>query len=361
MLKRCGVENVICFSYGRHGNDESEASRAVADALGYKWYFYPYDGMSWQKWFQEKQMGKYIDYASNCCTLAHLQDWPAVRELLHNIPADRAVFMPGLCFDMLSDIHLVPSQLLHSKEDTAYDTLLTEAILSDNYHFWPWYRSIPELKSLFVERIMELLPTFSSDDKAAAIDAYETWFFEARPCKFVINSVRIYEFFGCQWMLPWWDYELMDFFLRIKNHLRIGRKLCGNTLLNRIYIDDLDKLARIPFVGTPLTASKSQKAEHRLSYAALHTLVYQGLKKAAPNFIRNIFAYYQGGNPLGIHGVYFEAGRPKKLEAVISSVDLPSIVKQILRPNAKNPVTRYPANGVFAIPNIGRIRDLGIR
>jgi len=352
MLKRCGVENAICFSYGKHGNAESEASRAVAKVLGYKWLFCPYDETSWYKWFREEQMGKYMDYASNCSTIAHLQDWPAIREVLHDTSADEAVFMPGLCLDMLTDIHLVPDQLLLSKSDAAYDILLPEAVLSDHYYLWPWYRSSPELKGLFLERITKLLPAFSNEDRSATISSYETWFFEARPCKFVINSVRAYEFFDCQWMLPWWDYELMDFFLRIKADLRIGRRLCRNTLLNRIYIDGLSELAEIPFVGTPLVKSAIRKAKYR----ALHS-ARQGLKKILPDSIKDSLIYRRGGHPLGVHGVYLGAQMDKRLESIISTIDLPPIANQILRPNARKKVVICPINGLLSMSSIARIQN----
>jgi asparagine synthase (glutamine-hydrolysing) len=42
MLKRLGVEDVICFTYGKKGNREAEISRQVAEALGYRWYFVEY-------------------------------------------------------------------------------------------------------------------------------------------------------------------------------------------------------------------------------------------------------------------------------------------------------------------------------
>ena len=42
MLRQLGVEDVICFSYGKTGNHEAEISKKVAEALGYRWYFVDY-------------------------------------------------------------------------------------------------------------------------------------------------------------------------------------------------------------------------------------------------------------------------------------------------------------------------------
>ncbi|WP_269848621.1 asparagine synthase-related protein [Methanosarcina horonobensis] len=46
-----------------------------------------------------------------------------------------------------------------------------------------------------------------------------------RQAKFIINSVRVYEFFGYEWRIPLWDAELMEFFLRVPIEHRINRNL----------------------------------------------------------------------------------------------------------------------------------------
>src|SRR5699024_9030361 len=38
-LKKAGIENVICFSYGTSGNLQSKISKQIADAVGYDWHF----------------------------------------------------------------------------------------------------------------------------------------------------------------------------------------------------------------------------------------------------------------------------------------------------------------------------------
>ncbi|MDI2587661.1 asparagine synthase-related protein [Psychrobacillus sp. NEAU-3TGS] len=43
MLKRLGYENVICFTYGLCSNWEVKISKMVAEQLGFKWIFVPYE------------------------------------------------------------------------------------------------------------------------------------------------------------------------------------------------------------------------------------------------------------------------------------------------------------------------------
>jgi len=358
MLKRCGVENAVCFSYGKPGNAESEASRAIAKTLGYKWLFCPYDKDSWYKWFREEQMSDYIDYASNYSTVACLQDWPAVRQILnnelHNIENDK-VFMPGLCFDMLAGIHLIPKPLLLSEKNKGYKTLLPGSVLSNHYTLWNWRKRCPELENPFLNRINEILPEFPDEDKSSALRAYETWFFEARPCKFVINSVRTYEFFNSQWLLPWWDYEIVDFFLKVKLESRVERKLVGNTLLHKIYIGGISDLADIPFVGLQLPNLKTQN-DKKISP---NNVIYQIIKNYAPgsikSFAKNTIAYFSGGHDLALHGAYCKSLIPKSLGSIGIKIDSNMIANQIIGNHVNMPVAIFNINGIHAMFYISRI------
>lgn len=348
MLKKYGVKNVICFSYGRYGNDEAEASRAIANALGYEWLFYPYDESSWYKWFREKQMMSYIDYGSNYSSVAHLQDWPSTREILNDI-SDDVVFIPGHTGDSLTGGHIA-KELFSAKENTTYNQLVPEAVLTHHYALWPWRNVCPELQDVFVKRIRELLPEFSDSDKSQAIGAYETWGVENRQALYIINSVRVYEFFGCQWMLPWWDYELMDFFSRVKLDLRYQKKLYRNTLLHNIFVDDLSELTEIPVVGLGLLSQNSN--DQKTKYQSLRSFVYRGLKKITPNFVKQAFRKYQrcrNTNPLALYGRYDDAQIGTRLIHFLGSLDVMSgSVKNILSPNLNKVIRKCHTGGVNA-------------
>jgi len=351
MFKRCGVENVICFSYGRHGNAEAEASRAVANALGYKWLFCPYDEPSWYKWFREERMREYIDYGSNYSSLAHIQDWPVTGKILNDNLDDEVAFMPGHSLDLLAGSH-IPDELFNAKENITYDTLVPEAVLSHHYSLWPWRNVCPNLKDVFVERIRKVLPAFVDSDKSEAIGAYETWDVESRQVLFIINSARVYEFFGCHWMLPWWDYELMDFFLRVQVNLRFQKRLYRNTLLHKIFVDELSELASIPVVGLPLTGLGIQKAKHQ----PLLSFVYRGLMNIVPDFVKAILAYYLKNDHLAMHGRY---ERFPKHFGKFSSIypfsinNIPPSVKRILQPNMDKFIITLSVNGPQAAQQIG--------
>lgn len=63
------------------------------------------------------------------------------------------------------------------------------------------------------------------NDVESAASAFERWEWQERQAKFIVNSVRVYEAFGHEWRLPWWDASLMDFWSMIPVHMRARRAL----------------------------------------------------------------------------------------------------------------------------------------
>jgi asparagine synthase (glutamine-hydrolysing) len=81
MLKKMNYNNVICFSYGKKGNKESEVSKKVANALGFKWFFVEYSYKEWYKWFSSEQRKGFQRFTENLCSVMHIQDFLAVNKL----------------------------------------------------------------------------------------------------------------------------------------------------------------------------------------------------------------------------------------------------------------------------------------
>ncbi len=92
---------------------------------------------------------------------------------------------------------------------------------------------------------------FSSDDPFGSIDR---WNFENRQRRLILSELRTYEEFG-RWMLPFYDYDLFDFFERVPLELRYQQRLLIDTLVYNIFIDDLLPLAQIPIANKGLLQS----------------------------------------------------------------------------------------------------------
>jgi len=364
MLKKCGVENVICFSYGRRGNAEAEASRAVAQALGYKWLFYPYDEMFWFNWFREGRMIEHMRCGHNYSSVFNIDDLPAIREITNETSANDVVFVPGFSLGFIAGSQ-VPDKLYYAEENSGFDMLVPEVVLSRHYWLWSWRKACPHLKDSFVERIRELLPEFSDNDKVGAIGSYETWEGENRQARHIVNSVRVYDLFNCQWMLPCADIELMDFFLRVRPDLRFKKRLYRSTLIHKVFSDALSNLSRIPVVGLPLPGHVIKRDEN-YRYLLFRSC-YRRLKRLMPldhfkdfcdcwgnirsqrndRFARSgRWIYADKERKL----CYFRAFRTKLRDCFSTNLDqLPPSVRGIVKPSIDKPVLSNTVVGLNAL------------
>lgn len=241
MLKQLCVEDVICFSYGKKGNREAEISRQVAKALGYKWYFVEYTREKLYDCYHSDEMQSYMKYSGNLVSLPIIQDFLAVRELKEKgkIP-ENAVLVPGHTGDMISG-----GQIPHDYTRSQIYTLekFFEDSLKMHYSLWRW--SEAEFGSLFKGKIQKSVGKLSVFDNESCANAIELFDFDERHGKYIINSVRVYEFFGYQWRMPLWDTELIDFFLQVPISYRINQLLYKYYAKKRLFTQQLQLLSAI--------------------------------------------------------------------------------------------------------------------
>jgi len=232
MLRKLNYKNVICFSYGKKGNGESKLSKKVAKNLGYKWYFIEYTKNKWRAQFNSNEGEKYLEYGNNLTSLAHLQDWPAVWELKkeNKIPND-AVFVPGHSGDLLGG-SWTPKPLDISKNDYKMSNV-SEYLFKKHYYLFNLKDKCK--KDLFLKKILKELNELEISDAESFVSLCECWNVENRQAKFIVNSVRVYEFFGYKWYIPLWDSELIDFWARVPLKFRIDKELYDDYLFGRLF------------------------------------------------------------------------------------------------------------------------------
>jgi len=233
MLKRLGVENVMCFSYGARGNWEAAVSRTVAERLGYPWHFVRYTRKDWRRWYASDSRWDYGRYAAGLTSRPHFQDWPAVWEMKRTGALQEGdILVPGHSADFLAGSH-IPAGLA-AKPDAALQDA-ARSVLRKHYIQWNWQRSCPDLAGALEQRVgthFEGLPAAGPRD---AVGAFELWDWEERQTKFIVNSVRVYEYFGFDWRLPLWDNEMLDFWARVPSVHRVDKKLYDTWLEDRLF------------------------------------------------------------------------------------------------------------------------------
>ncbi len=264
MLKRLGVNDVICMTYGRKGSRESEISKKVAEALGYAWLFVEYTAKKWRDCYTSKEADLYRMLAGNLSSLPHMQDFLAVKELhvKGKIP-DNSVFVPGHTGYGCD----LPEYCLNNSTDFNSEAYLA-ASLKKHYNLWRC-PSGQELEKIFKQRISKSISGLEIKDNETFANAIEYFDFKERQAKYIINSVRVYEFFGYEWRIPLWDTELINFFLRVPIECRINRDLYKKYARDCLFSGELEMLKKIDCTTDILnlkTIEKRSRYEKLLYY-----------------------------------------------------------------------------------------------
>ncbi|KAA3609939.1 MAG: asparagine synthase [Calditrichaeota bacterium] len=224
MCKIMGIKDVICFTYGAKNDDDVIKAHYIAGKLGFPIHFVNYSKGSRQL-YQSQLSKDYDSYAFNYVSIPHIQDFQALNYLLeeNKIPQN-SVVISGHCGDFISGRHL--ENIITNKQNPAPEDMADEIIRLQ----YSIFKLTKEEKNVFKNKILSLIPKSKRIDYGTV---YENWIWKERMAKFLVNSIRAYEFFDLKWHLPLWDKELAEFFLALPKKYR------QNQSLYRKYIETL--------------------------------------------------------------------------------------------------------------------------
>ena len=214
MLKEQNYKNVICYTYGIKGNSESKMSKEVADYYGYPWTMVEYNAKMWDDLQKSEVLKAYDEYATNYVSTTHIQDIMAIIYLKdhHMIPHD-SVFVPGHSGDMIAGSHLTNDFLA---DEMDYEHFIKRVLTK----FYP--KGCPKDVE---EKIRSIFPCTDETSTETLSREYEWFNVKERQAKFIVNSVRAYEFIDHEWLIPLWDNSQFEFWSSVPVELRYDRKL----------------------------------------------------------------------------------------------------------------------------------------
>ena len=207
-LHRIGFKDVVCYSYGWPGHSEKEQSKAVAEALGYEWFFSEYGESVFDKKLFAGDMLRYIRYSQGCVNRPHVQEFMAIQDLIKRkiLYPNTDIIVPGFSFDMLAGSQIT---------DCVSDSNVVSKVVGREMYYWPLHGY--SIGMTAVGRIRKEFYWLKSD----AFLEFVTW--QERIAKFIVNSVRVYEYFGFDWRLPLWEKCLIKRWCAIPERFRKGR------------------------------------------------------------------------------------------------------------------------------------------
>lgn len=232
--RHLGYENVRTFAYGRKGNHEASASRAIAEKLGYDWQFVPIDTGVMRRHFASEDWQRYLQFSDSLQSVPFVQDLPQIQMLkTRGYIADDAVIANGNSGDFISGDHIVSPMDKVSQNDNldVRRDQITQTLYKKHFALWMGLQSDTHRRSI-TKALWDSIVCGGGEFGETANDygLYEYAEFQDRQSKYVISGQRIYEFLGHEWRLPLWDGTLLDFFEEVPLAGKVGQKLYLETL-----------------------------------------------------------------------------------------------------------------------------------
>lgn len=229
MLKKMGIEDVSCYTYGKSTSFEVIQSKKNAEALGFRWICVEMTDELQSRNLDEVGQ-QYFDYYNGHDFTAYMQNFTAVRKLHEEGWFKQgSVFLTGLCGDM-------PTGEYVEAYDEQKDYSLKSAV---DYLYKTFYSGIRCDENQVLNRkeeilqVLEKMPIKIKDYQTwqSAIDCYSTgtnhvhWF---------MHMNTVHSFFGYEWLLPYWDKELLLAWYTIPSELKVNQKFYEDWLMDVI-------------------------------------------------------------------------------------------------------------------------------
>ena len=222
MMKELKYENVLCYTYGVPSSHEVKIAKQVTQQLNYKWHYVEYP-KSWEPYYEDNN---YQIYASQLCSLPHEQDYIAIKELKEQkLIDDDAIIVPGFCGDLLGG-SVIPDFYSKDKKltiDFLIDFMYQNQFLYENKISKEYEEQIKSFIQKNKKQEIDTIDDFS--------DCYEAFFTKNFVSKYVVNELRIFDYFDYQWSMPLWDRELIEWWYRVPNEDRVGERKRYNQFL----------------------------------------------------------------------------------------------------------------------------------
>lgn len=225
---------IITFSYGPRGNYEAMAAREIAAILNVPWIDRTtHNGRNAKRLFRELERSECMRFADGLSSIPVMEQYETLATLKREklIPEDSFI-VNGQTGDFVTGGHI---QQAFMAPETGFDDVF-EWIM--NKHFGLWTHLGPQanqetLRKRIVDTMGEHFNHLDTPWKLAS--AYESWEWQERQSKYVVNGQRLYEYFGYSWALPLWRPAFMNLWAEVPMRDRFAQGLFSRYLYRYNY------------------------------------------------------------------------------------------------------------------------------
>ena len=243
-----GHKDVTTFSFGVRGNHEIRRARSVSKKLGVKWLNLPSRLHRLRSIYHSEPSQEYSQLCFSGQSSPIWLDFESVCRLMsRNLIPDSALMINGYSGDFLFGGH-IPQSLIATP---SLDNLVSSIVSKHCSHFLSPY--FDDTKSRIGHEIkMEFASIYGDDTRAENLcNFYEYWDWKERQVKAVVMGQRLYDLFQIDWMLPFWDRRLMDFWSQVPMSQKLDQALHISYLKHYNYRGVFDQLRSENQLWTP--------------------------------------------------------------------------------------------------------------
>jgi len=246
-LLQHGARDLQTFSYGTPGNMESRVARDLAASVGVPWCFVATNGWANRRDYWRGDCARYLMRGGGVHTIAAVTEYFALQKLMdkRQLSADDVV-TNGQTGDFLTGGHIPKSTELSYRAIDRY-------ILEKHLSLFTDTRDALGVKgtdSLMAAWRKANLSSRRLDEAVAPVSAYQTFEWQERQSRLVVNQHRAHDFLGLTWRTPLWDADLMDLFEKVPLDLQHHQKLYLQYLKSWNYRNLFDQM-RLPYDPWP--------------------------------------------------------------------------------------------------------------
>jgi len=363
MLKKYGIENVLCYTYGVATNPQRFIAEQVAKALGFEWRFIEYNAERWARCMSSSKMSDYWDYAFRGTSSPHLQDFPAVFELASEFGSgDHPVFLPGHVGDAwacefavrrLDEEYPHPPSEYHSRYQRILGSPVVSAVAYRHLNLWPvapdMWAAEPWIS--VARRIDNEIHGYDSP-RESDIWRFIEWVLRSRTASWIVNSCRCFEYFGASYVLPLGTNEIIDFFRRLPMEHLLDRELYAATLKKRIFGEANRLLHDIPVMSGAVGSFRVRSGKRVIAQLLSGMRLFKPLDRLRRRCRepRNLYAeswFAQGRRPERV--TIRDGLRPFHVETC-----LPAEYMAIIQPFLRQPLHSIQCNGLLTAVILAR-------
>ncbi len=218
LLKKNNYQNLFCFTYGKSNGKELKNAQRTAEKLGYKWLFINYEKYYETPFIDSPIFKEYVNFSANYSNKFYMQEFFSISDLINNQHISKdTVFIPGHT-GAIAGGNL---KSIMSNKNFKVENYILENDFSLVY---------PKKKERKIIR-KAITPVYNAGNKnIPRFLVFDNWNLQNRQAKLMINSSKVWDFFGYQYLHPLCDKELYSFFMHIPFEYKLHKKLLKETL-----------------------------------------------------------------------------------------------------------------------------------